>query len=746
VVHVASETVRRVGQVALAVLGLLLWLGAMWLLARSTQGADQFGQLYGWLFLFNVAGALTLLVLIVSNLVRLVREYKENVPGSRLKSRMVATFAILSVLPLLLVYYFSVQFMNRGIESWFSVDVEKGLGDALNLSRATLEIQMRDYLDETDTIAEQLAGSSATGLASTMAGLQARSGALEITVFGSNSRMIASMSDRADLAVLARPDEEVMMQIGREESFVGLEPTADGGYRVRTAALIPRQDPFSEQRIVLAIFPISERLSSLANAVQHSYSEYGELSYMRSLLKYSLTLTLTLVLLISLLMAVWGAFFFSRRLVAPIQNLIMGTRSVAKGDFDTQLPLPGNDDMGFLVRSFNEMTRRLAGARELASASQIAVENERAYLAIILGRLSTGVISLERDTRLRTANDAASAILGVGLDEFIGRPFEEAADGHPLLEQFVEAGRRHLAKGDTDWREQLVLHGEVGSRILMCACSALPGEDGKIRGYVVVFDEITALIQAQRDAAWGEVARRLAHEIKNPLTPIQLSAERMRRRFLGRMNEQDAQMMERATRTIVQQVEAMKEMVNAFGEYARAPGMDLASIDLNHLIIEVADLYRSREIAVDIELELDPDVGTVEVDPVRTRQIFHNLLGNAIEALESQSEGRVSVRTKADSEAGHKVVRILVEDNGPGFSKDVVEHVFDPYVTNKPKGTGLGLAIVKKLVEEHGGRIEASNKDDGGARLLLILPADNESRMAMIKRELHSAEYRRERA
>ena len=205
-------------------------------------------------------------------------------------------------------------------------------------------------------------------------------------------------------------------------------------------------------------------------------------------------------------------------------------------------------------------------------------------------------------------------------------------------------------------------------------------------------------------------------------------------------------MMERATRTIVQQVEAMKEMVNAFGEYARAPGMDLAPTDLNHLIIEVTDLYRSREIAVEIKLELDPDVGVVEVDPVRTRQIFHNLLGNAVEALESQSDGCVKVRTQADTEAGLKVVRILVEDNGPGFSKDVIEHVFDPYVTNKPKGTGLGLAIVKKLVEEHGGRVEASNKEDGGARLMLILPADNESRIAMIKRELHSTEYRRERA
>ncbi len=742
----ASQTVRRAGQAALAVIGLLLWLGAMWLLVRSTQGADQFGKLYGWLFIVNVAGALTLTVLIVANLVRLVREYKENVPGSRLKSRMVATFVILSVLPLLLVYYFSVQFMDRGIESWFSVDVEKGLGDALNLSRATLEIQMREYLQQTESIAEQLAGGSRASLAPRVATLHQRSGALEVTVIGRNNRIIASMSDRADLAIMARPNEEVMMRIGQGESFVGLEPVADGGYRVRTAALIPQDDPFSEKRTVLAIFPVSERLSSLADAVQRAYSDYGELSYMRRLLKYSLTLTLTLVLMLSLLMAVWGAFFFSRKLVAPIQNLIMGTRSVAKGDFDTQLPLPGNDDMGFLVRSFNVMTRRLASARELASQSQLAVENERAYLAIILGRLSTGVISLERDTSLRTANEAAGAILGVDFGTSIGKPLEEVARGQPLLEQFVDVGRQHLEAGETDWREQIVLHGEVGRRVLMCACSALPGEGEKVGGYVIVFDEITALIQAQRDAAWGEVARRLAHEIRNPLTPIQLSAERMRRRFLGHMNEQDAQVLERATRTIVQQVEAMKEMVNAFSEYARAPGMDLARIDLNRLISEVADLYRSREIDVEIDLELGQNLAAVELDPVRTRQILHNLIGNAVEALESQQSGHVTVKTEAGTESGCRVARILVEDNGPGFSKDVIEHVFDPYVTNKPKGTGLGLAIVKKLVEEHGGRVEASNRDQGGARLMLILPIDDESRAAMLRREIHATEFLRERA
>ena len=742
----ASPVLKRAIQACIAVLGLLLWLGAMLLLGRATQGADEFSKLYNWLFLVNAVGVVTLLVLIVANLVKLVRDYRGHVPGSRLKARMVGTFVVLAVLPLLLVYYFSVQFLNRGIESWFSVDVEKGLTDALNLSRATLEIQMREYLDRSVEMADEVGDLDGSALATRVAALRRDSGALELTIVGRANRIVASMSDRDDLEVRALPTEEILLQLREGVPFVGLDPISEGGYQVRTAVLLPAASPFGEQQTLLAIFPVSERISSLADAVQQAYGDYGELSYLRRLLQYSLTLTLTLVLLLSLLMAVWGAFFFARRLVAPIQNLIAGTQAVAKGDLDTQLPLPGRDDMGFLVHSFNEMTRRLSEARELASSSQNTVESERAYLEIILGRLSTGVVSLESDWQIRTVNQAAGAILGVDLENCIGENMLEIADGKPLLEQFVAVGRRHVDAGDAEWREQIVLRGEVGRRVLMCACSALPAEDGQPAGYVVVFDDVTALVQAQRDAAWGEVARRLAHEIRNPLTPIQLSAERMRRRFLDQMNEQDAQMMERATRTIIQQVEAMKEMVKAFSEYARAPNMEMSKIDLNGLVSEVADLYRGRDVATVILLELDERVGLIEVDPGRLRQILHNLVGNAIEALDHRADGRVVIRTETEMLGENPMVRITVLDNGPGFASDALEQVFDPYVTSKPKGTGLGLAIVKKLVEEHGGRVEAANRESGGARLTLVLPADDGARTAMLRREVHASDYRRERA
>jgi nitrogen fixation/metabolism regulation signal transduction histidine kinase len=456
-----------------------------------------------------------------------------------------------------------------------------------------------------------------------------------------------------------------------------------------------------------------------------------------------------LVLLLAALGALYGAFFWAQRLVQPVQDLIAGTRAVAKGDLSTRLALSSRDEMGFLVHSFNDMTKRLARARHEADESRAAVEQERASLAVILARLSTGVIALEPDLRLRTANAAASGILGVALESAVGGGLAELAGGHPLLAQFVAACRRHLDAGQTESREQIQLQGDAGRRELMVACTALPGEDGAPAGLVIVFDDITTLLRAQRDAAWGEVARRLAHEIKNPLTPIQLSAERMRRRFLGQMSEKDAEVLDRATHTIVQQVEAMKQMVNAFSEYARAPAMAVASFDLNRLVLEVADLYRVQDARVQVRLFLDQHLGPIEADRGRMRQILNNLFANAFEALEGRQDAVVVVETRRTAMHGHPVLDLVVSDNGPGFPREIIGQVFDPYVTSKPRGTGLGLAIVKKIVEEHGGRIEAENVRSGGARVRIWLPLDGAARgvlAAAAGRDARGTEPRRERA
>jgi len=455
---------------------------------------------------------------------------------------------------------------------------------------------------------------------------------------------------------------------------------------------------------------------------------------------------LTVVLMLSLLSAIYGAFVFSRRLVAPLQDLVAGTRAVAEGDFDTRLPTPTRDEIGFLVSSFNDMTQRLATARREASLSQALVEAERTNVEVILARLSTGVLALESDLRIRTANQASGAILGVDLENRVDDFLPDVAKGQPLLDQFVDVAQVHLNAGETEWREQIVLREEVGRRVLTCACTALPGDESHAAGYVIVFDDITALLQAQRDAAWGEVARRLAHEIKNPLTPIQLSAERMRRKYLDSMSEEDAQILDRATHTIVQQVEAMRDMVNAFSDYARAPDIEIGVFDMDKLVHEVVDLYRAQESGIKIVLTSDPTMPPIEADIGRVRQILHNLLRNATEALENTSKGRIDVHVCAAEFDGVDVVQIKVEDNGPGFKEGALNQVFDPYVTTKPKGTGLGLAIVKKLVEEHIGSIRAFNNTDGGAVISIRLPIHEAARGEVIARLPGRADKRRERA
>jgi len=706
----------------LVLIGSGLWVAALLIMAQTVQQSAHFSDLHPFIVGVNVAGLLVLLILIGGRVVQLIRDWRRRVVGSRLEARMVWMSATLAMAPLLLVFYFSVVFLNRGIDSWFHVEIREGLEDALNLSRAALDLRMREYMTRTREIANDLAARDDPVAALDEA--RPKSEAIELTLLGANRRILATSSERFGQIVPPRPTDEMVMQSRQE--YVTLDPVAGGGFLVRTAVRVPLTSPGDEPRMLEAVYPVERRLAALADTVESAYQRYGEKARLREPLKTSFTLTLTLVLLLSLFGALYGAFWAARRLVRPIQDLVAGTRAVAKGDFDMRLPLTSHDEMGILVHSFNDMTKRLARSREETRRSQYAVEAERANLAVILARLSTGVISLEPDRTVRTANQAACSILGADVDGVIGKPLAEAGKGSSLFEQFDAACSAHLDAGQTEWREQLVLQAESGRRILMCACTTLSGEDRSPGGFVIVFDDITALLQAQRDAAWGEVARRLAHEIKNPLTPIQLSAERIRRKLLGSMSEGEAQMLDRATHTIVQQVEAMKEMVNAFSEYARAPEMDVSRFDLNQLIVEVAELYRagSRETgrAARPKLTLDPALTEIEADRGRLRQIVHNLLANAIEALEGARDPEIRVETRLVERPDGRLAEITVEDNGPGFRPDVIGQVFDPYVTTKSKGTGLGLAIVKKIVEEHGGRIEADNARTGGARVRIELP------------------------
>src|SRR6185369_16402676 len=400
--------------------------------------------------------------------------------------------------------------------------------------------------------------------------------------------------------------------------------------------------------------------------------------------------------------------------------LILGTRAVGKGDFGTRLSLPSRDEMGFLVQSFNDMTKRLRRASEEANRGRQLIEHERERLAVILAGLSTGVLVVDTSLRLRIANDAADAILGLELGAMIGVELAQIAEAPPRFAEFASRLRARLQGPGSvrEWQEEFELPPD---RVLRAACAPLADAAGEA-GYVVVFDDITSLLYAQRDAAWGEVARRLAHEIKNPLTPIQLAAERLRKRLAGKLPEEEADILDRATHTIVQQVESLKGMVNAFSEYARAPELKPSRVDLNELVAEVVELYRAQESSARLEVQIDSRLPALRADRGRLRQVLNNLIANGLEAVDGVADGHVMVATRFSSGPEGDSAVIMVTDNGHGFRQEMLARVFEPYVTSKPRGTGLGLAIVKKIAEEHGGSIEADNRPEGGAYVRVVLP------------------------
>jgi nitrogen fixation/metabolism regulation signal transduction histidine kinase len=727
--------------------GGLLWLAAVLFMAQTAQNSDEFGRLHPWILLVNVAGLVVLAGLLFFQLTQLVRDWRQHVIGSRLKARMVWTFGVLATLPILLVYFFAVQFLSRGIDSWFNVEIRESLDDALVLSRSALEVRMREHLADTQLVAAELVASGGA-LPGSLESLRRQVGAQELTV-ASSSGAIVMVGKGLGTDIV--PDEipgEVLLQLRQGRPFVSLEPQAGGSYNVRTAVPLGSQEPASEGLVLQAIYPVAERVGALANTVQAAYQKFGEKDYLRKPLKASLILTLTIVLLLSLLAAWYGAIFTAQRLVQPIQDLVKGTRAVAQGDLDTRLPLTSHDEMGFLVHSFNDMTKRLRRAREDQQSAQLAAESERTNLAIILARLSTGVVSLQSDLSVRTANRAASMILGDDLAQGVGRRLTDLGEENSLLRQFSNVCVERISGGDEEWREQFALQSQTGQRMLMCACTPLPGEKGMPGGFVLVFEDVTVMLRAQREAAWGEVARRLAHEIKNPLTPIRLSAERLRHKLMSSLDENDARILDRSTETIVQQVEAMKEMVNAFSEYARAPRFEMSRINLNKLVREVTDLYRSLDASrrVRLLLDLDVSVGGLLADPGRLRQLLHNLLTNAVEAIEGEPGGKVRVATERIEGPDGDSVILTVEDNGPGFPRELVGQAFDPYVTSKTKGTGLGLAIVRKIVEEHGGHVDAGNRSEGGAFVRIELPLNDKPRGEAVNTDAHQPEPRRERA
>jgi nitrogen fixation/metabolism regulation signal transduction histidine kinase len=715
----AASLTRPRAALLVALLLLAPLLVTLDLMSGAVQNSTTLSRLFVPLLLFSVVGLAILLVLIIVNLVDLVQQYRRRAPGARLTARLVVIFAALSLPPVLVVHHYSTGFLRHGIESWFDVQIDEAMEQVLELSRSSLNLQLRDQLRATERLLPSLPEvADVPTLAVRIAELRRQSGATELTLLNQDGIVVVSSNVNPVVVIPDVPPDTVMQQVRDSGSFVGtMAYGEDRAPHVRAVAA----DKIGRRFFLQGLFPASTNLQELGERVQDAYVRYRELAYLRESLMFSFSLTLLLVLLFSFFAALWTAFYSARRLVAPIRDIAEGTRAVAEGDFDMQLPEPRiQDEMASLIGSFNAMTRRLAQARAATDASRRELEAQRGYLEAVLGRLSSGVMTVDDQQRLRTANPAAGQILKIDLGSHLGEPFAALGQVSPQLAQFVETLAAPLHDTRAEWREEITLYGGEGRQVLLCRISPLPAADG---GHVLVFDDVTTLVKAQRDAAWGEVARRLAHEIKNPLTPIQLSAERLRRKFLKTMPVDDAGILDRATHTIVQQVEAMKEMVNAFSDYAKPSQLHRSPLDLDQLVGDVMELYRASPGNVTVNMVLAGRGARVEADPVRLRQVLHNLVKNAMEAVADRPPGEVLVRTALIDHDECPMVEIQVLDNGGGFDDANLGQIFEPYVTTKTRGTGLGLAVVKKIVEEHGGMIWAANRPEGGGCMTLRLHA-----------------------
>lgn len=701
---------------------------SLYVLGTMALRLDQFGRYYYWLMLANIIALSFIAVLIVFNAYRLLQEFRARVAGSRLTVKLVILSILLALMPVTLVYGFSIRFLRANINSYFDVQIEQALDDAIELSRESLGLLMRTLQRDTMKAAQQLVGVNESVSVIALNAVTAESDASEMTLLGPDNRIIASTGLLDNIAMQPnRPDDDLIARARQGLPYVGVDPVGEGELYIRVVTPVFSEDATRENSVLHALYPVAQRSSDLAESVQSSYQQYRQLVFLRKPLILSTTLSLSLALLLSVMMAVWFAFYAARRMMMPIHYLVEGTRAVSEGNYTTRIyKRSKNDELGFLVQSFNYMTLQLGESRDSAQRSQQKVESQRAYLQAVLGQISSGVITLDADKNVRTSNRAAIDILGPELEVLQDKTISTELHSGSVIRQFSEQISNYLDDvSEQDWSVEIEILGNSGRRFLFCRGAALSDPTGEDTGTVVVIDDMTSLISAQRDAAWSEVARRLAHEIKNPLTPIQLSAERMRRKFHSKLQDDDAQTLGRLTQTIENQVDVMKSMVNAFAEYASAPKLTLIDTDINQLVQDVAEMYRDEKTNVQFKLSVDAALPPISVDLSRMRQLMHNLIKNALEAQQGTTQQTVQITTQSLQQQGQRLLQIKTEDNGPGFPVDTLSRVFEPYVTSKPKGTGLGLAIVKKIVEEHNGTIRAENKAAGGARVTVLIPFPN---------------------
>jgi nitrogen fixation/metabolism regulation signal transduction histidine kinase len=691
----------------------------LFLLSKASSSSEFIsGNSYTFVLILSVVFILSLIAIIANQIKKLFRNIKKDVIGSRLSMRLVISFTLMAVIPGLIVYLVSVNFLTRSIESWFNVKVESALDGGLKLGQKALDIMLTDLEIKAERMALILSSMPTTSQYGALSDLREKSGVQDATIISDQGKIIAVSSNDAESFLPALP---TLIQLKQAENNIygKIEPITNKGLYLRVLAPINEASVSNEKLILQILQPVPDSLSTIAESVQTVFQDYHKLSYSRDSLKVIFSITLTLVLMLAILTAVAIGFLLSRKLSEPLTLLAEGTKKIAKGNFKTMLPEKGKDELGVLVRSFNSMTKQLDQATQTSENNQIRLESARSYLETVLAHLSSGVIVINDAMEIKSFNIAASKILQVDLSKNKDKLLTSISKKNKLLIDFIRGIQEEIytfgRKTQTEVIKEFEIKYENNNQVLLLQITPLP--QNKLNNYVLMIDDITMMIQAQRDAAWSEVARRLAHEIKNPLTPIQLSAERIKHKLGAKLNKDDTDILNKAVATIVNQVDAMKTMVNEFSEYARAPKLNFELTDINRFIKEISHLFENS--GVEILTKLSKDLPKIRVDVNMMRQVLINLIQNAQDAMINNTKKQI---IQINTNKLKNYIVLSIEDNGPGFSADILKKAFEPYVTSKSHGTGLGLAIVKKIIEEHEGVIAIENIKKGGALIKIQLP------------------------
>ncbi len=688
------------------------------LLFRASSNNAFFGQQYPWLFGVGIALTVGLLVLIGFQIYSLWKKLKGRVFGAKLALRLMAVFALMAIIPGGLVYAISVQFLNRSIDSWFDVPIDKALEGALNLGKSALDGSLTEMARKGREAAFRLSESTSDETAM-LKELRAQFGFEEMSLFAADGKLISLAGNRSRLFG-DKPTLAEMKEALQKAPVKAAESLSDRILYLRVVLPVAPRTAMEAPQVMQVVIAAPAALATDAQSVEAGIRDYQQLGLQREGLKQLFALTLTLAMVLTLFSAISLSFLLSERLSEPLSALAESTRAIAKGDFTKLNPVKSRDEFGVLTQSFNTMTRQLAEASDIVARKQQELENSKTYLESILGNLTSAVLTLDERLYVKTLNKNVEDMLGFSHQLLRGVRLPDWGTVLPAAAPMVEDIVSQLAiQRDKAWERQFEYDGPAGKRTLLVRGSKLPATIDS--GFVLAFDDVTGLIQAQRDAAWGEVARRLAHEIKNPLTPIQLSAERMQHKLASKLPKDEQEMLLRATNTIVAQVGALKGMVDDFSLYSRSSRLTRSSIELNELIREVLVLYESMNTGA--EIKLSSKLPKIFADSALLRQVIHNLVQNALDAMAGTPSPRLLVETSPHRDS----VKLVVEDNGTGIRDDMMARIFEPYVTTKPKGTGLGLAIVKKIVDEHGGSVVIANAKSHGARVEIVLPILAES-------------------